>query len=129
MDPSPIKKRADLLKFTDSTDSAGFSFDGTDFKGRLVYLPAGRWNWKIIVPHPDLIGYENELISTALDPDLVCFEEGLDDIEIHASFDIGKPKKYLWVPIKYMNDKGLVVTAHWIPRIKEKVTKIIWRRK
>lgn len=116
-----------------STEATSFSFEVTDFRGGVVYLPPGRWEWKILEVHPDLRGYEEAVKSTALDPDIVFHEEDIQDMEIRATYDLGigiYSKKYLWVPIKYIAEKGLVVTAYWLPDIKPgKYKKIEWRRK
>lgn len=118
----------------DDTDIPDFSFEATDFQGRIVYLPPGRWKWKIIEAgaHYDLLGYEKQVMNTAIDPDLVAFEQGTEDIEIHASYDVGTgiySKKYLWVPIKYVGERGKVITAYWVENIKKSVKRIIWRKK
>jgi len=116
------------------TEIPDFSFEATDYKGRIVYLPPGRWKWKIIEAgaHYDLIGYEQQVKNTAIDPDVVAFEHGTESIEIHASYDVGigiYAKKYLWVPIKYDKNKGKIITAYWVPNIKETVTDVKWRKK
>jgi len=117
-------------KSPENTEVSGFSFEDTDYRGRRVYLPPGRWEWKILQPHPDLAGHEEWVRTTATDPDLVAFEEDVEDIEIHASYyDISEAKKYLWVPMKYTIEGGKVITAYWVSDIRTTVARVVWRKK
>ncbi len=114
-----------------STDSPGFYFEDTDYEGRTVYLPLGRWENKILIVHPDLAGYENTVRQVAVDPQIVAFEDEIGDLEIHASYDVGKDiysKKWLWLPIKYKGNVGKILSAHWVTEIKKKIIKVTWRK-
>jgi hypothetical protein len=129
MAKSPQKKKPSPR--INSTEASGFSFEATDFEGRIVYLPPGRWEWKIISVHPDLCGYENAVKTTAIDPQIVVFEEDIENIEIHVTYDLGQGKhsnKYLWVPIRYTGDVGKVITAYWLPELKPNISRIKWRK-
>lgn len=117
----------------DTTADVSFSFEGTDYKGRIVSLPAGRWEWKILARHPDLAGYEEAVKSTALDPDVVLQEYDVKHVEIHGTRDLGTglySGKILWVPIRFKGERALVITAHWLRKIKPRqYESIVWRRK
>ncbi len=115
-----------------SSKKTGFHFEEICFDGKTVYLPDGRWEWKILGSHPDMAGYEETVRGTAVDPELVAYEPDLEDVRIHASYDVGHgvyAKKYLWVPIRFTGDKGLILTAHWTENIKPGVVRIECRRK
>lgn len=114
-----------------------FSFEDVDFKGWTVYLSPGRWESHIIGgPHPDLVGYEQEVKTTALDPDVVGYEtpegEPFDtEIRITRGFGRGRYKDlYLWVPIHKVKEKlWKVASAYWVPNIKPDIIRTIWRKK
>ena len=97
-----------------SSKEAGFHFEATCFDGKTVYLSEGRWEWKILGSHPDMEGYEKTVRETAVDAQHVGYESDLEDMRIHASYDVGRgihAKKYLWLPIRFTGDVGLILNS------------------
>src|SRR5262245_26928876 len=101
------------------TETDGFQFEDTDkVDGRIVYLPPGRWENKILRDHPEMSGYEERVKETALDPDLICYEENAVQEEVRAVFDKSRGL-YVWVPIKLVEfDKWRVKSAYFVREIR-----------
>jgi hypothetical protein len=116
---------------SEGATSQGFHFEGECFDGSTVYLAQGRWESHILFEHADMQGYENQVQSTALDPDVIV-DEGIRRHKVHASYGHGQGKyrnKWIWVPLRFVEEGLWVVrTAHWVDELNFNATDLTWRK-
>lgn len=76
--------------------------------------------------------YYESIISESTNPQVVL-DDGVPDVLIHASFGVGKGKylnELLWIPIEFTEDRGTILSAYFVPKIKGDVIRVVeWRKK
>lgn len=88
----------------------------------LIRFTNERWI-HIIIGHPELIGYHDEVLKTIEDPEAIYAGKTGEYIAIKHI----KNEKYIIVIYKKLNNDGFVITAFITKRIKKfKKRRMIW---
>ena len=82
---------------------------------KKIYLTKERWR-HISQEHPDIKNIE-ELEETLKNPVAVTVSDHDPDVKWFYRF-IKKERLYILVSVKYLNDEGFIITAHYTKKIK-----------
>ena len=93
-------------------------FEVKDKTGRLIYLTEERWS-HITTTHSEMTIYLEEIKQTLTNPIKIILHEkgGLRNYYLYLKHR-KHPEKYLRVIVKYLNDHGFVITAHFVRYVK-----------
>jgi len=94
-------------------------FEIVDKSGRKIRLPRKQWT-HIIVRHPYMASYLEEIKETLTKPDKISDYNFDEDVKYYYKYDKHKnfPNRYLLVAVKYLNGEGFVITTYFVSRIK-----------
>lgn len=92
----------------------------TDRWSRSIGLPEGNWVDKILLDHGEMVGNEESVRLTLIDPDLVAFDRDHEDREVfyrRAALPPPDSRSYLKVCVAFRRTRsgdvlGRVVTAY-----------------
>jgi hypothetical protein len=94
-----------------------YVFEVLDKTKRRVRLTKEQWT-HITTKHPDLEGKEEEIKRTLEKPDLILphkFDENAGNYYKYNK----KEKAYLLISVRYLNNKGFVITSFYTRHIKK----------
>jgi|TARA_Y100000294_G_C8318970_1_gene241873 hypothetical protein len=94
-----------------------YVFEITDKTGRKIHLSKERWK-HIREYHPN-IENPDEISESIQKPDKIIVDEREDVNNFYKYFKHKKQKsKFLKVVVKYLNDSGFIMSAHFTRNIK-----------
>ncbi len=89
-------------------------FEINDKTGRKIHLSNERWT-HITTEHPEISNYE-KLINVLKNPDKIL--ESNRDSKVSWYYLYNKERKrYLKISVKYLNNHGNIITAHYTTKI------------
>ena len=94
-------------------------FEVIDKTGRKLRMT--NWNWEhIIKRHPDISSEKEKIIETLQNPEKIT--NSLKDEKARFYYKHYKHRspanKFMMVLVKYLNGKGFIISAHFVPRAK-----------
>ena len=91
-----------------------YIFEVVDKSRRKIHL--SRERWLHILMHPEMSNQIESIKNTLEKPDVIIqFEYDLD-VRFYYKY-YKERKEYLFISVKYLNGKGFVLTAYFVPRI------------
>ena len=96
----------------------GFIFEIIDKTGRKIHLSKESWK-HITTIHSEMTNYIDDVQKTIENPTKIIFQERGDLYKYYTYLKHRKyPEKYLRVIVKYLNNHGFVITAHFVAHLK-----------
>lgn len=87
-------------------------FEIEDRYGRKVYLSKERWK-HILSEHPYMINKLEDIKDTIICPLTVKGSKYDEKVRFYYK-QFKENKKYLFVPVKYLNGKGFIITSFFV---------------
>jgi hypothetical protein len=89
-------------------------FEIPDKNNKIIYLPKERWR-HIRTEHPYIIN-PDEIKKVLINPDKITESDRDETVRWYYLYNKNK-KRYLKVSVKYLNNHGFVITAHFTTKI------------
>ncbi len=95
-------------------------FEVVDKTGRKIRMTQKQWS-HIARKHPQISSEKEKIIETLKNPDKIINPGQLDpNKRFYYKYYKNRPSsnKFVRVIVKYLNDEGFIITAHFVPMIK-----------
>ena len=94
-------------------------FEVTDKSGRTIYITRERWS-HIASEHPAVADRVEEIKEALSTPLAIRESENDPKVRLYYRYykNIKLKEKYLLVVVKYLNGEGVIITSHYVNRIK-----------
>src|SRR5687768_11959767 len=84
--------------------------------GKLIRTSKAHWLLITVRKHPEIVGLEDEVIRTLVDPDVIRMSQ--DDGSVFLYYRAYR-RYYLVVVCRHLNGEGFIITSYLTDRIKE----------